>query len=91
MEHPWDKDFPVCSNEDPRVTNCQALTGTNFLKVYLATKKFTNLFLMNYLANCNQTCWKNTWGLGIQICSNKGDCPFWDTARGKKWKICINL
>jgi len=32
-----------------------------------------------------------SWGMGIQICSNKGAGPFWDPIRGKIMKFLINL
>jgi len=34
---------------------------------------------------------KHAWSMGIQICSNKGDGPFWGPIRGKIRKILINL
>jgi len=46
---------------------------------------------MNYLANFNQTWWKTCWGMGIQICSNKGAGPFWGPIGGKLRKMLINL
>jgi len=46
---------------------------------------------MNHLANFNQTWGKQDWGLGIQICSNKGAGPFWGPIRGKIRKILLNL
>jgi len=34
---------------------------------------------------------KHTWGMGIQICSNKGAGPIWGPIRGKIKKLLINL
>jgi len=34
---------------------------------------------------------KHAWGMGIQICSNKGAGPFWGPISGKIRKILINL
>jgi len=34
---------------------------------------------------------KHAWGMGIQICSNKGAGPFWGSIRGNIRKILINL
>jgi len=34
---------------------------------------------------------EHAWGMGIQICSNKGAGLFWGTIRGKIGKILINL
>jgi len=34
---------------------------------------------------------KHAWGMGIQICSNKGAGPLWGPIRGKIRKKLINL
>jgi len=34
---------------------------------------------------------KHVWGMGIQVCSNKGAGPLWGPIRGKIRKILINL
>jgi len=34
---------------------------------------------------------KHAWGMGIQICSNKGAGPFWGLIRGKIRKNLINI
>jgi len=34
---------------------------------------------------------KHAWGMGIQICSNKGTGPLWGPIKGKIRKILINL
>jgi len=33
----------------------------------------------------------HAWGMGIQMCSNKGAGPFWGPVRGKIMKMLINL
>jgi len=41
----------------------------------------------------SRTTWpiSTKWGMGIQICSNKGSGPFWGPIRGKIRKILKNL
>jgi len=34
---------------------------------------------------------EHAWGMGIQICSNKGAGPFWGSIRGKIRTISLNL
>jgi len=34
---------------------------------------------------------KHAWGMGIQICSNKGVAPFWGLIRGKIRKLLIKI
>jgi len=59
-------------------------------------KSKSKLFPLN---NFSRTSWpistkvgrKRAWGMGIQICSNKGAGPFWSPIMGKRRKILINL
>jgi len=62
----------------------------------LSTVRPSVLLLTFPLDDFSRTTWpistkvdgKHVWGMGIhQICSNKGDDPFW----GKIWKILINI
>jgi len=64
------------------------------LNVYIVT--YREMLLKKFFS---RTTWpistklgrKHAWRMGIQVCSNKGACPFWGPIRDKIRKILINL
>jgi len=46
MDHPYNQNIHVCTNEVPGVTNIHTLRGHNFIKIYMV-KTFKNLLFMN--------------------------------------------
>jgi len=89
MEHPFDKEFQVCSNEVPGFTNGDALRRCTFMEVFIA-KTFKTLLLMNHWPNIMSIVVLDTQALltiGTHIV--KKHCIHYDAGeRLRTWACC---
>jgi len=87
MEHPWGKEIQGCSIEVPRVMYGPHPRGLNFYIVIYRGMLKKIFFSRTTRPISTKHGRKHAWGMGIQICSNKGSGPL----RGNIRKILINL